>query len=90
MAIGKWILAGLGWAVGGPIGALIGFFIGKAFDGGDRPQIESGSTPRQQRRHHGPYRNTGGENDLMVAFLVLMAERSAAARSWTRSRARAA
>lgn len=74
MAIGKWILAGLGWAVGGPIGALIGFFIGKAFDGGGRPQIESGSAPRQQRRHHGPYRNTGGENDLMVAFLVLIAD----------------
>ena len=24
----KWLFAGLGWAVGGPIGAAIGFFIG--------------------------------------------------------------
>jgi len=29
---GKWIGAGLGFVVGGPIGALFGFFIGSAFD----------------------------------------------------------
>jgi DnaJ like chaperone protein len=30
--IGKWLGAGLGFAMGGPIGALLGFFIGSAFD----------------------------------------------------------
>jgi len=30
---GKWIGGGLGWAVGGPIGAIFGFMIGSAFDG---------------------------------------------------------
>lgn len=29
---GKWIGGGLGWAVGGPIGAIFGFMIGSAFD----------------------------------------------------------
>ena len=26
----KWLFAGLGWAVGGPIGALLGYLLGKA------------------------------------------------------------
>ena len=29
---GKWIGAGLGFVMGGPIGALFGFFIGSTFD----------------------------------------------------------
>ena len=29
---GKWIGGGLGWAVGGPIGAIFGFFIGSVID----------------------------------------------------------
>ena len=29
---GKWIGGGLGWAFGGPIGALLGFAIGTVFD----------------------------------------------------------
>jgi len=28
---GRWILGGLGWAFGGPIGAILGFLIGSAF-----------------------------------------------------------
>ena len=32
MAAGKWILGGLGFVLGGPIGALIGVFIGSLFD----------------------------------------------------------
>ena len=32
MAAGKWIVGGLGFVLGGPIGALIGVFIGSRFD----------------------------------------------------------
>ena len=32
MSLGKWILGGLGFAMGGPIGALIGVFIASLFD----------------------------------------------------------
>lgn len=30
---GKWIGGGLGWAFGGPIGAIVGFVVGSMFDG---------------------------------------------------------
>lgn len=30
---GKWIGGGLGWAFGGPIGAIVGFVVGSLFDG---------------------------------------------------------
>ncbi len=30
---GKWIGGGLGWAIGGPIGAIFGFAIGSMVDG---------------------------------------------------------
>ncbi len=30
---GKWVGGGLGWAFGGPIGAILGFVIGSVFDG---------------------------------------------------------
>ncbi len=33
MALGKWIAGGLGWAFGGPIGALIGFGLGSLLEG---------------------------------------------------------
>lgn len=29
---GKWLIGGLGWAFGGPIGAILGFLLGSAFD----------------------------------------------------------
>lgn len=34
MAIGKWLGAGAGWFLGGPIGAIIGYYIGKSFFNG--------------------------------------------------------
>ena len=29
---GKWVAGGLGWVLGGPIGGIIGFFVGSMFD----------------------------------------------------------
>ena len=71
MGVTKWLFAGLGWAVGGPIGALLGFFIGKSFDSDSDTQAftQSGN----QAFHHGPYRNTGTQADIHVALLVLIA-----------------
>ncbi len=43
---GKWLLGGLGWALGGPIGGILGFVIGSAFDGMDSGEYEyKGTTP---------------------------------------------
>jgi DnaJ like chaperone protein len=61
---GKWIGGGLGWAFGGPIGAIIGFTVGSMFDGGkgqaqtDRSTGYSGKT------------TTGG---YVMSLLVLVA-----------------
>ena len=71
MGVTKWLFAGLGWAVGGPIGALLGFFIGKSFDSDSDTQTFTQSG--DQAFHHGPYRNTGTQADIHVALLVLSA-----------------
>jgi DnaJ like chaperone protein len=57
MALGKWIAGGLGWAFGGPIGALIGFGIGSLLEG----------TTVQTTTH----RTT--EADFKISLLVLIA-----------------
>lgn len=60
---GKWIGAGLGWAFGGPIGALIGFAVGANFDG-------IGTITAERTRTSST--NTG-RNDFITGLLVLMA-----------------
>jgi DnaJ like chaperone protein len=43
---GKWLLGGLGWALGGPIGGVLGFVLGSAFDGMESGTYEyKGTTP---------------------------------------------
>jgi DnaJ like chaperone protein len=37
---GKWVLGSLGWAFGGPIGAVMGFLMGSAFDSMDSGEFE--------------------------------------------------
>ena len=65
----KWLFAGLGWAVGGPIGALLGYWLGKAISS-DR-QLGDGGTASSF--HRGPYRNTGTQADVNAALMVLIA-----------------
>lgn len=63
----KWILGALGWTVGGPIGALMGYFLGKAFtDAGSQGWGQEGG-------HRGPYRNTGTQADIDLSLMVLIA-----------------
>ena len=69
MGVTKWIFAGLGWAVGGPIGALLGYFLGNAFSS----PSNSDTQPLGSSFHHGPYRNTGTQADINVALMVLIA-----------------
>lgn len=62
MRLGKWIAGGLGWAIFGPIGGILGFLAGAAFesiDGGQsQPIREGGKTTR---------------GDFMVSLIVLTA-----------------
>ncbi len=43
---GKWIGGGLGWAFGGPIGAILGFALGSMFEGMGSGQFAYRGTPR--------------------------------------------
>ncbi|HPW26931.1 MAG TPA: molecular chaperone DnaJ, partial [Tenuifilaceae bacterium] len=55
---GKWISGGLGWALFGPIGAILGFAIGSIFDSAQTPtKIYTGETSR---------------NGFLVSLLVLV------------------
>jgi len=66
----KWLFAGLGWAICGPIGALLGFLLGKAIS---PEQIGSSSWRSDNAYHRGPYRNTGTQQDVNAALMVLIA-----------------
>jgi DnaJ like chaperone protein len=61
---GKWIGGGLGWAVGGPIGAIFGFVVGSLFD--------SSSEDDQKRVTTGYYDQTTAGGYVM-SLLVLIA-----------------
>ena len=61
MKYAKWIGGGLGWAFGGPIGALVGFALGSLFDTDDKPARNTGSRPRT------------AAGDFKMSLLVLIA-----------------
>ncbi|MEN8139158.1 MAG: TerB family tellurite resistance protein [Bacteroidota bacterium] len=62
----KWIGAGLGWAFGGPIGAILGYALGSAFHGMSQNDIEDFQKSREGY--------TGTQSgDFEVSLLVLSA-----------------
>ena len=71
----KFLFTGLGWALGGPIGALLGYLIGRTLS--SSRQVGAGSwDPNDdsgQASHRGPYRNTGTQQDVNAALMVLIA-----------------
>lgn len=60
MKYGKWVGGGLGWAFGGPIGAILGFAFGSMFDG-----MQSGKYAYEG--------GTTGRGDFNVSLLILSA-----------------
>lgn len=88
MGLGKWILTGLGWAKFGPLGGIVGYMIGRAFEGfgNNYQQVGSGSSAQgsstgnstntggqQSSGGSRRYHNTGSRDDLSVALVVLIA-----------------
>lgn len=67
MSLGKWILGGLGFAVGGPIGSIIGVLIATLFEKNGADNQASSSTSRTFRAK----RTTAG--DVRVSIIVLIA-----------------
>ena len=62
---GKWIGGGLGWAFGGPIGALLGYAVGSVIDNAKRVDFDTFKAQAGQR-HTAP-------GDFGVSLLVLSA-----------------
>ncbi|MBQ0160771.1 MAG: TerB family tellurite resistance protein [Bacteroidales bacterium] len=77
MSFGKWLLSGLGWATMGPIGGLLGYLIGKSIESiSSRNQSDSsysGFGDGMYNTHRGPFHNTGTQDDINVALIVLIA-----------------
>ncbi len=65
----KWIGGGLGWAFGGPIGAILGFAVGSMIDG---TSSATGDGPRTARARRTSYGYTTA-NDFVISLLVLTA-----------------
>jgi DnaJ like chaperone protein len=63
MSLGKWIAGGLGWAFFGPIGGIVGFLVGSAFDASDTLKLTEGRGPSSSTTRA----------DFMVSLLVLTA-----------------
>lgn len=62
----KWLGGGIGWAAGGPIGAILGFALGSMIDG-----IQSGEyayEPQQQSDFNTPQTTP---NDFILSLLIL-------------------
>lgn len=76
MGITKWISTALGfialsWAGAGPLGALLGYYIGKAIEGDNR--IGNGYRVGMDGQvHHGRYQNMGTQDDINIALIVLI------------------
>ena len=83
MGKAKWIVGFIGWVAFGPIGALVGFLVGSAFDDGFDASRQiggskgtgSGSYSGQQRTYQQSssrgYTATEQRNSFMVSLLVL-------------------
>ena len=78
MGVGKWISGFLGWMVFGPIGGLVGFFLGSLVEKGSFIQIEQGTgNPPYGTGTGGGYsreqQRTGQRNSFLMSLLVLSA-----------------
>lgn len=63
----KWLSAGIGWTFGGPIGAILGYALGSAFDGFSEKEVKDYQRTRQGQ--------TGTQSgDFEVALLILSAK----------------
>lgn len=77
MSFGKWLLGGLGWVTMGPIGGILGYLLGKSIDSfSARNQTDNnyyGYDNGMYNAHRGPFHNTGTQDDINVALIVLIA-----------------
>lgn len=68
----KWLGGGLGWAFGGPIGAIIGFALGSLMDETEVTVYKGGKSSSGGYGSRGPFQQTS-VNDFTASLLVLSA-----------------
>ena len=75
MAFVKWIGGALGFAMGGPIGALMGFAFGSMFDGAEEDPSQRRINPGSGGRAAGyeRYRHQTKQGDFAASLLILSA-----------------
>ncbi len=66
---GKWIVGGLGWALGGPIGGLLGYYVGSMFENGGNATTRS----FQGNPYASPNTKTTQAGDFSLSLLVMSA-----------------
>lgn len=66
---GKWIAGGLGWAFGGPIGAIVGFTLGSMYDNAADAVTDNYTTSSANDQTHRPT----GHGDFNFSLLILSA-----------------
>ena len=70
----KLFLTGLGWAIGGPIGAIIGYAIGNALSSDEEPvPINDNTYDSRSDTHASDSYSTTSQSDFRAALLVLVA-----------------
>ena len=69
MSLTKWIFGGLGFAMGGPIGALLGVLIGSVFD----YNIKKHDEENKQAKGAGHRYQRATQGDIRVSVIVLIA-----------------
>ena len=74
MSAAKWLLGGLGFVLGGPIGALIGVVIAKVFEStAALPGDNDSYSERREGANASSSRRTASASDIRVSLLVLIA-----------------
>ena len=74
MSAAKWLLGGLGFVLGGPIGALIGVVIAKVFEStAALPGDNDSYSERREGANASSGRRTASASDIRVSLLVLIA-----------------
>ncbi|MBR5029470.1 MAG: TerB family tellurite resistance protein [Bacteroidales bacterium] len=72
MGVWKWIIGGLGWALYGPIGGLIGLALGSLADGYNTSNNDK-KAPKTSTGNRGSRKRYSTQNDISVALIVLTA-----------------
>ena len=74
----KWIAGGLGWAISGPIGAVVGFVLGSLFDNATEVDRISGQNPNHASGNSSSRQKTySGDFDISMVILSEAAARAA-------------